>query len=50
MYGVRWNGQGRSLRKVKEPGMCRCYVKMLCEDGGSTFQAVCVTVCVNLQE
>ena len=29
MCGVRWDGQGRSLRKVKEATMCKCYVKAL---------------------
>lgn len=41
---MEWSG------KVSEEGKGAWYVQMLCEDGGSTFQAVCVTVCVNLQE
>lgn len=29
MYGAEWKGQRRSLRKGKEPTVCKCFVKMM---------------------
>lgn len=37
--------QGRSLKKGKEPTMCKCCVKVV----EALFCSVCITVCVNLK-